>query len=167
VIAPNDPSLPADQLANSAPGAADYTLADLMAEIQTLQNPVPAQGNSIVSNVEDLQAEGRIKVARARLMVDNLMWLLGQDLLTATRWMNIRQIQGQTLNLPRSFGTAPTAAWQAFRKVVPWQAATRPDLPPGTLAYSFLQANPASLFYPPAANPPARAASANASRRPR
>ena len=72
--------------------------------------------------------------------------------------MNIRQIRGQTLNLPRSFGTAPTAAWQAFRKVVPWQAATRPDLPPGTLAYSFLQANPASLFYPPAANPPARAA---------
>jgi len=78
VIAPNDPSLPADQLANSAPGAADYTLADLMAEIQTLQNPVPAQGNSIVSNVEDLQAEGRIKVARARLMVDNLMWLLAR-----------------------------------------------------------------------------------------
>jgi histidine ammonia-lyase len=158
VIAPNDPSLPADQLSNSAPGAADYTLADLMVEIQTLQNPVPAQGNSIVSNVEDLQAAGRIKVAKARLMVDNLMWLLGQDLLTATRWMNIRQIQGQTLNLPRSFGAAPTAAWQAFRQVVPWQAAVRPDIPPGTLAYSFLQANSASLFYPPAANPPATAA---------
>jgi hypothetical protein len=41
---------------------------------------------------------------------------------------------------------------------VPWQAAVRPDIPPGTLAYSFLQANPASLFYPPAANPPATAA---------
>jgi histidine ammonia-lyase len=158
VIAPNDPSLPADQLTNSAPGAADYTLADLMVEIQTLQNPVPAQGNSIVSNVEDLQAAGRIKVAKARLMVDNLTWLLGQDLLTATRWMNIRQIQGEALNLPRSFGAAPTAAWQAFRQVVPWQAAVRPDIPPGTLAYSFLQANPASLFYPPAAKPPATAA---------
>jgi histidine ammonia-lyase len=158
VIAPNDASLPADQLSNSAPGAADYTLADLMVEIQTLQNPVPAQGNSIVSNVEDLQAAGRIKVAKARLMVDNLMWLLGQDLLTATRWMNIRQIQGQTLNLSRSFGAAPTAALQAFRQVVPWQAAVRPDIPPGTLAYSFLQANSASLFYPPAANPPATAA---------
>ncbi len=154
VIAANDPSLPASAIANSAPGAADYTLADLMAEIQTLQNPVPAQGNSIISTVEDLQAEGRIKVAKARLMVDDLNWLLGQDLLTATRWMDIRQIQGQALGIPRGFGAAPTAAWQAFRTVVPWQAATRPDVPPGDLAYDFLQANPASLFYPPAGQPP-------------
>ena len=154
VIAANDPSLPAAQLTNSAPGAGDYTLADLLAEIQNLQNPVPAQGNSIVSTVEDLQAEGRIKVAKARLIVDDLYWLLGQDLLTATKWLNIRQIQGQTLNLPRSFGASPTAAWEAFRTVVPWQAATRPDVPPGTLAYDFLLANPASLFYPPAASPP-------------
>ena len=154
VIAANDPSLPASQIANSAPGAADYTLADLLAEIQLLQNPVPAQGNSIISNVEDLQAEGRIKVSRARLMVDDLVWLLGQDLLTATRWMDIRQIQGQTLGLPRSFGAGPTAAWDAFRQVVPWQAATRPDVPPGQLAYDFLQANAASAFYPPAVNPP-------------
>lgn len=154
VIAANDPSLPAAQLTNSAPGASDYTLADLMAEIQTLQNPVPAQGNSIISTVEDLQAEGRIKVSRARLMVDDLTSLQSQDLLTATKWLNIRQIQGQTLGLPRSFGAPSTAAWEAFRTVVPWQEATRPDVPAGTLAYDFLQANPASLFYPPAANPP-------------
>jgi histidine ammonia-lyase len=156
VIAANDPSLPPAQLTNSAPGAADYTLADLLAEIQTLQNPVPAQGNSIISTVEDLQAEGRIKVAKARLIVDDLTWLLGQDLLTATRWLNIRQIQGLALSPPlsRSFGASPTAAWQAFRTVVPWQAATRPDVPPGTLAYDFLLANPASMFYPPAAHPP-------------
>jgi histidine ammonia-lyase len=82
VIAANDPSLPAAQLANSAPGAGGYQLADLLAEIQTLQNPVPAQGNSIVSTVEDLQAEGRIKVSRARLAVDDLNWLLGQDPVT-------------------------------------------------------------------------------------
>lgn len=154
VIAANDPSLPVSAVANSAPGAGDYTLADLMAEIQTLQNPVPAQGNSIISTVEDLQAEGRIKVAKARLIVDDLNWLLGQDLLTATRWLDIRRIQGQALGLPRTFGAAPTAAWQAFRTVVPWQATTRPDVPPGTLAYDFLLANPASLFYPPAAQPP-------------
>jgi histidine ammonia-lyase len=86
-----------------------------MSEIQTLQNPVPAQGNSIISTVEDLQAEGRIKVAKARLMVDDLTWLQGQDLLTASQWMNIRQIQGQTLGFSRSFGAAPTAAWEAFR----------------------------------------------------
>jgi histidine ammonia-lyase len=157
IIAANDPSLPAAQLANSAPGASGYTLADLLAEIQTLQNPVPAQGNSIVSTVEDLQAASRIKVSRARLALDDLTWLLGQDLLTATRWLNIRQIQGQALNLPRSFGAAPTAAWDAFRQVVPWQAAALPDAPPGTLAYDFLRANPASLFYPPAVSPPLRA----------
>jgi histidine ammonia-lyase len=157
VISATDPSLPPNQVSNSAPGAADYTLADLLTEMQLLQNPVPAQGNSIVSNVEDLQAEGRIKVARARLMVDDLIWLQGQDLLTATRWMNIRQIQGQALSLPRSFGAAPTAAWQAFRQVVPWQAVVRPDIPAGNLAYNFLQANPASLFYPAASTPPATA----------
>ncbi len=67
VISDSDPTLPAGQLANSAGGADDYTLADLMAEIQTLQNPVPAQGNAIVSTVEDLQAGSRIKVAKARL----------------------------------------------------------------------------------------------------
>jgi histidine ammonia-lyase len=158
VISATDPSLPPNQVSNSAPGAADYTLADLLSEMQLLQNPVPAQGNSIVSNVEDLQAEGRIKVARARLMVDDLLWLQGQDLLTATRWMNIRQIQGDALGLPRSFGAAPTAAWQAFRQVVPWQAVVRPDLPAGVLAYNFLQANAASLFYPSASNPPAASA---------
>lgn len=163
VIAANDPSLPASRISNSAPGAADYTLADLLAEIQLLQNPVPAQGNSIISNVEDLQAEGRIKVSRARLMVDDLNWLLGQDLLTATRWMDIRQIQGQTLGLSRSFGAAPTAAWDAFRQVVPWQTTPRPDVPPGQLAYDFLQANPASMFYPPASKPPSANESATVS----
>ncbi len=154
VISPNDPTLPSGPLTNAAGGADDYTLADLMAEIQTLQNPVPAQGNSIVSTVEDLQAEGRIKVAKARLMVDDLTWLQGQDLLSASQWMNIRQIQGQALGIPRSFGAAPTAAWQAFRQVVPWQAANPPDIPAGTLAYDFLQGNPATQFYPPAVNPP-------------
>ncbi len=154
VIAANDPSLPAAKLTNSAPGAADYTLGDLMPEMQLLQNPVPAQGNAIVSTVEDIQAEGRIKVAKARLMVDDLTWLQGQDLLTATRWMDIRSIQGQALGLTRPFGASPTAAWQAFRTVVPWQAASRPDLPPGTLAYDFLLANPASMFYPAASKPP-------------
>ena len=65
-------------------------------------------------------------------MVDDLSWLQGQDLLTATQWMNIRQIQGQTLGLKRSFGAAPTAAWEAFRLVMPWQATDRPAWSSGT-----------------------------------
>jgi histidine ammonia-lyase len=140
----------------AAPRAAEYTIADLMAEIHTLQNPVPAQGNPIVQNVEDLEAEGRIKVARARLMVDNTLQMLGQELLTTSYWMNLRQIQGERLGLSRSFGAAPTGVWQAFRRVVPWQQEPleRPEVPPGALAYSFLQANSPAAFFPPAADEP-------------
>ena len=158
VISANDSSLPSAQLTNAAGGADDYTLASLMATIQTLQNPVPAQGNAIVSTVEDLQAASSIKVARARLMVDELTYLQGEDLLTAAQWMNIRQIQGQALGFDRSFGAGPTAAWEAFRTVEPWQSTDRPDVPAGTLAYDFLQANPATQFYPPAATPPSKTA---------
>jgi histidine ammonia-lyase len=156
VIAPSD-VLGADELANAAPGSNDYNLADLMSEIQTLQNPVPATGNAIVRNVEDLQAAGRIKVARARLAVDNTFNLLAEDLLNASYWLDVRRAQGTKLGIPRSFGAAPTAAWAAFRNVVPWQGSpeTRPlDVPTTQLAYAFLQANPATAFYPPAARPP-------------
>jgi histidine ammonia-lyase len=157
VISPSD-ALTTTQLANAAPGNNDYNVGDLMIELQTLQNPVPAQGNPLVQNVEDLQAEGRIKVARARLAVDDSMYLLAEDLLNASYWMNVRQAQGQKLGITRSFGAAPTAAWNAFRQVVPWQEdpSRRPlDVPATQLAYDFLQASPASLFYPPAINPPA------------
>jgi histidine ammonia-lyase len=148
--------LSATEAANAAPRGADYTVADLTAEIQTLVNPVPAQGNGIVSNVEDLQAESRIKVAKARLAVDDSFFLLGQELLTTSYWLNVRQEQGQQLGLPRPFGAAPTAAWNAFRQVVPWQMdpTQRPNVPPGQLAYAFLVGNPAATFFPPAAADP-------------
>jgi histidine ammonia-lyase len=147
--------LPADVAAAAPPRGADYTVADLTAEIQTLANPVPAQGNGIVSNVEDLQAESRIKVAKARLAVDDTMFLLGQELLTTSYWLNLREIQGQQLNLPRPFGAAATAAWNAFRQVVPWQMdpTQRPNVPPGQLAYSFLVGNPASRSPTPRERP--------------
>ena len=69
----------------------------------------------------------------------------------------MRQIQGQTLGLSRvSSGAASTGVWQAFRQVVPWQQEplARPEVPPGALAYSFLQANSPAAFFPPAANEP-------------
>jgi hypothetical protein len=37
----------------AAPRGSDYTIADLMSEIQTLQNPVPATGNAIVCKPPD------------------------------------------------------------------------------------------------------------------
>jgi histidine ammonia-lyase len=71
---------------------------------------------------------------------------MGQDLLTATFWMDIRKIQDPD----RTFGDAPTAAWQAFREVVPlrYTEKNRPQTPIGRIAYRFLWENPASDFYP-------------------
>jgi hypothetical protein len=45
--------------------------------------------------------------------------------------------------------SAPTAAWIAFRKVLPWQQEvdSRPDVPYGAVAYNFLKQTPASTFY--------------------
>jgi histidine ammonia-lyase len=162
ISGPTDPSLGsfAPVGGGLAPRAADYTIASLMYEILAEQNPVPPLGIGIVSTVEDLQAASSKKVARARLVTDDLSWLLGQDMLTATYWMDTRALQGMALaatpgsgvTAPRDMGTAATDAWQAFRQVVPWQVLppqTRLGVPPGQLAYDFMQANQASFFYPP------------------
>jgi histidine ammonia-lyase len=151
VVAPAD-VLPADVLANAPPTGASYTISDLIAEIQTLANPVPAQGNALVRNVEDMETFTRQRVARARLAVDNAMRLVGQELLSASYWMEVRRIQ----NPSRSFGVAPVNALAALRSVIPWQSPPdlRPELPAGELAYSFLMANPAAAFMGGAAAEP-------------
>jgi len=141
VVAPAD-VLSADVLAKAAPQAQSYTISDLMAEVQQLANPIPAQGNALVRNVEDMENFTRQKVARARLAVDNAFRLVAQESLSATYWMNVRAAQKPS----RSFGTAPAAAWQALRAVIPWQADSRPEIPAGELAYAFMVANPASTF---------------------
>lgn len=142
------------QQERAAPRASDYTLADLLQSVRTHQDPVPVAGNSIVSGVEDLQASTSLKVAALRGMVTDLRRLQAQGLLSATYWMDIREIQGEKLNLDRSFGTATTAAWKSFRKTVPWQAKKRPPEPPGEIAYRFLLEHQAASYYPAAASPP-------------
>jgi histidine ammonia-lyase len=136
--------LTAQELSNAAPGGGGYNTVDLMAEIQHLANPVPAQGNAIISRVEDMEAFGRQKVARSRLIVDNAFRLIAEELLSGSRWMNIRQRQDPE----RTFGQSTSAALQAFRLVVPWQATfdERPDVPAAELAYNFLVENPASTY---------------------
>jgi histidine ammonia-lyase len=143
VISPGDVLSP-EQLTRAAPQGSGYTTSDLMAELQVLVNPVPAQGNPLEQNVEDMEGFGRLKVARARLAVDNAMYLIGQELLSAARWMDIRAVQRPA----RQFGGPPAAAWQAFRTVVPWQQLPddRPNVVPGELAYGFMQGNPAAGF---------------------
>src|SRR5437879_13253510 len=90
---------------------------DLQQEIQSLTNPIAPSGAALVASVEDLQAQTRIKAYRARQAVATTFDLLGYDLLTAALWMDLRQTQDAS----RAFGPAPTAARNAFRKLVPLQ----------------------------------------------
>jgi histidine ammonia-lyase len=151
VVAPAD-VLSAEVRALAPPTGASYTISDLMAEIQTLANPVPAQGNALVSNVEDMETFTRQRVARARLAVDNALRLVAQEMLSASYWMELRKAQ----NPSRSFGVSPVAALEALRRVIPWQqeADLRPELPAGELVYGFMQAVPAATFMGSAAAEP-------------
>ena len=131
------------------PGLADaddgYTPVELQQEIQSLMNPVAPFGSAIVGTVEDLQSQTRIKVQRARQAVSVTMDLLGNDLVQASLWMDVRQAQDPR----RHFGQATTAAWLAVRKVIPLR--TDPDKMPSQSdpirAAAFVKAVPASTFY--------------------
>ncbi len=123
----------------------DYAPVDLQQEVQSLMNPVAPFGSAIVGTVEDLQAQTRIKVQRARQAVATTFDLLGFDLIQGSLWMDVRKAQDPA----RTFGAAPTAAWTALRRHVPLR------LDPGgstvqlvSLAASqFLKTTPASTFY--------------------
>jgi histidine ammonia-lyase len=129
-------------------GGGGFTPVDLEQEIQSLTNPVAPSGQAIVSTVEDLQAQTRIKAYRVRKAVNTTFDLLAHDLLTATLWLDVRKAQDPS----RNFGDGPTAAWTAFRKIVP----LLPDMdgvPPQSralAAVTFLKTTPASRFYPAA-----------------
>ena len=124
-----------------------YTPPDLQQEIQTLTNPVAPFGSAIESTVEDLQAQTRIKVQRARQAVNTTLDLLGHDILQGAFWMDVRAKQQPS----RDFGQAPTAAWRALRKAVPLQTAaqrvkaTKAD---ETLAATFVHTTDPQSFYP-------------------
>jgi len=119
--------------------------AALMQEIQGLINPVPPQGNALIQTVEDLQGQTRLKVQRARQVVDDTTELLAEDLLTGTYWLDIRKTQ----HASRQFGAAPTAVWTAFRAALPWSgiSAATATQPIHEVAAAFIRANPASNFY--------------------
>jgi len=141
VIAPsNDPS----ERSNMTQGS-EINAAALMQEVQGLVNPVPAEGNALIQNVEDLQAQTRLKVVRARTAVDDTVELLAEDLLTGSYWLDLRKSQ-----VPgRSFGASPTAVWRAFRTVLPFDgggpnSATQPI---HEIAAIFIRSHSASSFY--------------------
>jgi histidine ammonia-lyase len=114
--------------------------------------PVPPEGYGGSSGVEELEAQSLLKAIRAQTAVDDTFRLLASDLLTGTRWLDVRKKQDAT----REFGPGPTAAWTAFRKVMPLQA--DPSAPPsaelrapgavGITTLGFLKSNPAWNFFP-------------------
>jgi histidine ammonia-lyase len=122
-----------------------FAFMDVWAEIQNDAQSVSAEGNASDFGVADIEAFSRIKATHARAVTDLTMQLLAYDLLTATYWLDVRKAQEPG----RSFGAAPTAAWTAFRKLIPWQQEPdrRPDVPYGAVAYRFLKQTPASSFY--------------------
>jgi histidine ammonia-lyase len=161
VVAAGDVVSP-DILSNAPPTGSSYSISDLFAEIQQLANPVPAQGNALVRQVEDVEGFGRQKVARARLAVDNALRLVAEELLSASYWMEVRRIQRPS----RSFGVAPTAALQALRTVIPWQDTNRPELPAAELVHAFMLGTPAAAFMGADADDPRiRAATRRAARK--
>jgi histidine ammonia-lyase len=130
----------------NVPHADSFAMSDILGELKSLANPVPAEGNWTERGIQDVQGLGRLKVAKARLAVDNALYLISQELLSATRWMDNRRVQSPE----RDFGEAATAAWRAWRVISPCQQdpeeretmeAWRMNLP-----YAFLKGNPASNF---------------------
>jgi len=161
VVAAGDVVSP-DILSNAPPQGSSYSISDLFAEIQQLANPVPAQGNALVRQVEDVEGFGRQKVARARLAVDNALRLVAEELLSASYWMEVRRIQRPS----RSFGMAPTAALNALRTVIPWQDQNRPEIPAAELVHAFMLGTPAAAFMGRDADDPRiRAATRRAARK--
>jgi histidine ammonia-lyase len=131
-------------------GAHMWNNHEVWQTIQGLINPVPPEGyGDQPQMVEDLDAETLFKVPRAQKAVDETWMLLASDFANGARWMDVRKAQ----NPSRGFGPAPTAAWQAFRKLSPLSPATgaASSLPPPMAALEFMKTNPASNFY---AGPP-------------
>jgi histidine ammonia-lyase len=161
VIRPGD-VLTAQQSAVAAPGSGVGSAgiaAAIYQEIQSLSNPVTPEGNPLILTVEDLQAQTRLKITRARAVVEDSYDLLAEDLLTGTYWLDVRLAQDAS----RHFGAAPTAAWTAFRATLPFTPAAASATTPPTheIAAAFLRANAAAGYFGEAGNePPPESASA-------
>ncbi|MDB5397838.1 MAG: aromatic amino acid lyase [Rhodospirillales bacterium] len=138
--------VPHDQTGGFFAGVGGYDPVDLQQEIQSLTNPVAPFGAAIVGTVEDLQAQTRIKAYRVSQAVSTTFDLLGHDLLAGAFWVDIRKAQDAS----REFGPGTTAAWTAFRKVVPFKPdlSVMPKQSNTAAATSFIKATEPSTFYP-------------------
>ncbi|MBC2664023.1 aromatic amino acid lyase [Novosphingobium flavum] len=99
-----------------------YTPVDLWQEIQSLAVPIAAEGNAWVEGVEDLQAQTRLKLERARKLVDTSAGLVQFDLANGAKWVDVRKAQEPA----RRFGGGVEAALPKFRAVFPLGASVAP-----------------------------------------
>jgi histidine ammonia-lyase len=145
VISPTD-EVPGEPGRFGLAQGSELDAAALMQEIQGLINPVPPEGNALIKTVEDLQTQTRLKVVRARALVEDTIDLLAEDLLTGTCWLDLRKEQ----NPARNFGPSPTAVWAAFRKLLPFNddAGRVRDVPIHEVAAAFIRGHAAADFYP-------------------
>jgi histidine ammonia-lyase len=150
------------------PGAAirdwGYSPVDLQQEIQSLMGPIAPFGSAIIADVEDLQAQTRIKVQKARQIIATTIDLLGFDLIEGSLWLDVRKAQDPA----RAFGIAPTAVWRAFRERVPLASeadgGTSPS--PTANAAQFLRTTQAERFLPEGLESAPRTSSAAGARSP-
>lgn len=91
--------------------------------------------------------DGMIAIGHAHQAIDATFGLLALDVTGAARLMDARAVEDPA----RLFGIAPTAAWTAFRLVVPAQTTGDVAL---AAAWQFLQANQPAVFYPKGGSPP-------------
>jgi histidine ammonia-lyase len=150
VVTPKDVLSPEQLELSPATDVGGYNPTAIWQDIQASAQVLPPEGNPISSNVEELQAQTVLKAMRARQTLEDTLLLLGEDLLTATFWLDVRAAQQPG----RNFGRAPTAAWTSFRQIVPWQQprAARSPRPVNGIIYEFLMTHPAAAYYPPLAN---------------
>jgi histidine ammonia-lyase len=127
-------------------GGGGGAIADaLWQELKPLANPVPPDGVAADKGVGDLDAVPMLKLMRMRQALDVSRDILGQNLLNAAFWMDVRKLE----NPDRTFGPGPTTVWVNFRKIVPFRdAVTQPSFATrDDLAVNFLHTNsPASLY---------------------
>jgi histidine ammonia-lyase len=125
----------------------------LMQEIQGSINPVPSEGNALIQNMEDMQTQTRLKVARARKVVEDTVDLLAEDLLTGTYWLDLRKAQ----NPARHFGVGPTAVWTAFRTTLPFsgEGSASALKPIHDIAAEFIRTHAAANYFQDDARQPA------------
>jgi histidine ammonia-lyase len=126
-------------------GNGGYTPVDLWQEIQSLAVPIAAEGNTMGDGVEELQAQTRLKLARARQAVDTSFSLVGFDLQNGARWIDVRRGQ----DAKRRFGPGVEAAWTNFRETVPltgMQPGGGPQNPTGMKVYDLMRRTDPTVF---------------------